>query len=229
LRAQLEKNIETDVLREEDWANKWKSFFKPLELGEKVLICPEWEEIPTDTERTVFKVNPGMSFGTGMHQSTQMCIMGLEKYLTVGDDILDMGCGSGILFIIALLLGANSALAFDIDPNSITNAKDNAKLNSVSESKFSVVAGNILTDEKLQNLVSEKQYDVVLANIVADVIIGLAPTVPSILKDDGYFITSGIVDCREQDVVDCLTKNGLEIVERFSKDDWRAFVCRKAN
>lgn len=229
LRATLNCEIQTDVLKEEDWANKWKSFFKPLELGEKVLICPEWEEIPENTGRTVFKVNPGMSFGTGMHQSTQMCITALEQAVFEGADVLDMGCGSGILFIIALLLGAGSAVAFDIDPNSITNAADNASLNDVASDKYKVLAGNILTDEKLIETVSEKKYDIVLANIVADVIIGLTPTVPALLKEDGYFITSGIVDCREEDVLKCLQENGFKVVERKSKDDWRAFVCKKAD
>ena len=225
----LSERIDTDILKEEDWANNWKQYFKPLEVGEKVLICPEWEAAPDDDElngRTVFRVNPGMSFGTGMHQSTQLCISNLEKYVRSESSVLDMGCGSGILFIIALLLGAGSASAFDIDPNSMKNACDNAALNGVSPERYEVFTGNILTDRELAERISVKKYDVVLANIVADVIIGLTPIVPDILTDDGVYITSGIISDREKDVLECFADAGLTVIDRKQKDDWVSFVCR---
>ena len=167
--------IHIDNMKEEDWANNWKKYFHPLEVGEKILIKPEWEELKDNTDRIVFNINPGMSFGTGGHYTTQLCIETLEKYIKPGVKVLDLGCGSGILSIISLLLGADSAFAIDIDPNAVDIAYQNAGMNDVDISKYTVKAGDIITNTELQNEIAKNEYDVVVANIVADVIIALAP------------------------------------------------------
>lgn len=212
-------------LSEEDWANNWKKYFHPMEIGEKILIKPEWEELTQDTDRIVFNINPGMTFGTGSHYTTQLCIENLEKYITDGSTMLDLGCGSGILSIISLLLGASCAVAVDIDPNAVDIAYQNAERNNVDKSKYHVYAGNILTDEELQSKISGK-YDVVAANIVADVIIGLTPKAREYMKDGGVFITSGIIEDRVDDVKAALEQNGFTIVDIKQRKDWVSIVCK---
>ena len=216
---------ECSTLNEEDWANNWKKYFHPMEIGEKILIKPEWEELTQDTDRIVFNINPGMTFGTGSHYTTQLCIENLEKYITDGSTMLDLGCGSGILSIISLLLGASCAVAVDIDPNAVDIAYQNAERNNVDKSKYHVYAGNILTDEELQSKISGK-YDVVAANIVADVIIGLTPKAREYMKDGGVFITSGIIEDRVDDVKAALEQNGFTIVDIKQRKDWVSIVCK---
>lgn len=196
-----------------------------MEIGEKILIKPEWEELTQDTDRIVFNINPGMTFGTGSHYTTQLCIENLEKYITDGSTMLDLGCGSGILSIISLLLGASCAVAVDIDPNAVDIAYQNAERNNVDKSKYHVYAGNILTDEELQSKISGK-YDVVAANIVADVIIGLTPKAREYMKDGGVFITSGIIEDRVDDVKAALEQNGFTIVDIKQRKDWVSIVCK---
>ena len=216
---------ECSTLNEEDWANNWKKYFHPMGIGEKILIKPEWEELTQDTDRIVFNINPGMTFGTGSHYTTQLCIENLEKYITDGSTMLDLGCGSGILSIISLLLGASCAVAVDIDPNAVDIAYQNAERNNVDKSKYHVYAGNILTDEELQSKISGK-YDVVAANIVADVIIGLTPKAREYMKDGGVFITSGIIEDRVDDVKAALEQNGFTIVDIKQRKDWVSIVCK---
>lgn len=216
---------ETLSLNEEDWANNWKKYFHPMEIGEKILIKPEWEEMSDKTNRIVFNVNPGMTFGTGSHYTTQLCIESLEKYIVPGSMMLDLGCGSGILSIISLLLGAAEATAVDIDPNAVDVAYENAERNGVDKSKYHVYAGNILTDTGLQQKISGK-YDVVAANIVADVIIGLTPKAREYMKDGGVFITSGIIEDRVEDVKAVLIENGFEITDIKQRKDWVSIICR---
>ena len=216
---------ETLSLNEEDWANNWKKYFHPMEIGEKLLIKPEWEELPEPSDRIVFNVNPGMTFGTGSHYTTQLCIEALEKYIEPGAKMLDLGCGSGILSIISLLLGASEATAVDIDPNAVDVAYENAARNNADKSKYHVFAGNILTDEALQSKIDGK-YDVVAANIVADVIIGLAPAARRYMKDGGVFITSGIIEDRAGDVKAALAECGFDIVDVKQRKDWVAIICR---
>ena len=216
---------ETLSLNEEDWANNWKKYFHPMEIGEKILIKPEWEELSDKTDRIVFNVNPGMTFGTGSHYTTQLCIESLEKYIAPGSRMLDLGCGSGILSIISLLLGAAEATAVDIDPNAVDVAYENAERNGVDKSKYHVYAGNILTDTGLQQKISGK-YDVVAANIVADVIIGLTPKAREYMKDGGVFITSGIIEDRVEDVKAALIENGFEITDIKQRKDWVSIICR---
>ena len=217
--------VETDTLNEEDWANNWKQYFHPLEIGEKILVCPEWE-IKEDTDRMIFKINPGMTFGTGSHHTTRLCIEQLEKYITEGCDMADLGCGSGILSVISLMLGAKHATAVDIDYNAHDIAYANADLNGVDKSLYRVLTGNVLSDEKLTEEISDRKYDVVCANIVADVIIALLPFAKKIMKEDGIFITSGIIVDRCADVEAALAENGFTVSEKHRDADWICMVCK---
>lgn len=218
--------IEIDNTKEEDWANNWKKYFHPLEVGKKVMIKPEWEELSEPTDRIVFNINPGMSFGTGSHYTTQLCIENLEDYVKSGVKVLDLGCGSGILSIISLLLGADSAFAVDIDPNAADIAYENAQRNDVDISKYTVKAGDIITNEELQKEIAQNKYDVVLANIVADVIIALAPKAKEFMKEGGVFITSGIIEDRVEDVKAALDKCGFTVVKIDQRKDWVSIVCK---
>lgn len=213
-------------MREEDWANGWKKYFRPLPVGEKVLICPAWEPVPPEAAgRTVFLVDPGMTFGTGTHESTRLCIRAEAKSLKAGADVLDVGCGSGILSVIALELGARSALALDIDPNSRRIAHQNAARNGVDDRRYTVLTGDILTDPALRERVQTRRYGLVLSNIVADVILRLAPMVPGLLAPGGTFICSGIIDERAGEVAEGLAKYGLAVRERQQENGW---VCLTA-
>ena len=218
--------IELDNTSEEDWANNWKKYFHTLEIGKKLVIKPEWEELTEPTDKVVFSINPGMSFGTGSHYTTQLCIEALEEYVKQDDMMLDLGCGSGILSVISLMLGAKEAYAVDIDPNAVTVAYENADRNNVSRSRYHVMSGNILTDTGLQKTLGERKYDVIAANIVADVIIGLAPKTKEYLKEGGVFITSGIIEDREDDVRSALEKCGFKIEDIRRRRDWLSIICR---
>lgn len=217
--------IEIVSLMEEDWANNWKQYFKPTEVGEKVLICPEWEEVP-DTDRKVFKVNPGLTFGTGTHHSTRMCIEHLEKIVGEGTRLIDIGCGSGILSIISLILGAESATAIDIDENCVHVAYENLEMNGISADKYRVLSGDILTNKALFDEISDGKYDVVVANIVADVIIALLPTAEELIKDGGLFVCSGIIDERLPDVENALAKSRFEIDRVVHSGGWSSILCK---
>lgn len=217
--------ITSDSLAEQDWAENWKKYYKPLTVGEKILIVPEWENAENTEGKTVFTINPGMSFGTGTHQSTQLCIESLEKHIKNGDSVLDLGCGSGILSIISMLLGADHALAIDIDPNAAKIASENAEKNNIDLAKYKTAAGNILTDENIQSLIAGEQYDIILANIVADVIIALAPMAKKALKNGGYFICSGIILERIADVKNALENAGYKILNVCEKGEWASVTA----
>ncbi len=218
--------VEADGINTEDWANNWKQYFHPMEVGEKLLIKPMWEDLDKPTDRLVFNINPGMSFGTGSHYTTQLCIEAIEKYIKPGDKMLDLGCGSGILSIISLMLGASEAVAVDIDPNAADTAYENADMNNIDKSHYKVLTGNVVTDPDIQAEISKNKYEVVAANIVADVIIGLAPKAREYMKEGGVFITSGIISDREEDVKNALSENGFEIVSVQRRKDWVSIVCR---
>ena len=218
--------VEQNSLNEEDWANNWKKYFHPLEIGENILVCPEWE-VKEDTDRMVFKINPGMTFGTGSHHTTKLCIEKLEKIIKPGFDMADLGCGSGILSVISLMLGAKHATAVDIDSNAVNIAYENAERNNVDKNTYRVIAGNILSEDGPNNIIADRKYDVVCANIVADVIIAMLPFALDILKDDGTFITSGIILDRGEDVKRALSHNGFEIIEQSVSGEWMCLVCRK--
>ncbi len=216
--------VATENVKDEDWSEIWKQYFHPIPVGEKVLICPVWEQTNNTDGRTVFTVNPGMSFGTGSHPSTRFCIEEIEKHLQKDDTVLDLGCGSGILSIIALLLGAKDAIAIDIDPNAVDVAYSNLSLNQLSKENYHAFAGDILTDINLRNDLGK--YDLVIANIVADVIIGLSGFVRQFMKEDGTFICSGIILERLDEVVSALESAGLTVQEIRKDTDWAAITCK---
>ena len=209
--------IHIDNMKEEDWANNWKKYFHPLEVGEKILIKPEWEELKDNTDRIVFNINPGMSFGTGGHYTTQLCIETLEKYIKPGVKVLDLGCGSGILSVAGLLLGAGSAVGVDIDALAVKTAVANAEINHVGD-KFTGICGNLA--DKVTGT-----FDVVVANIVADVVILLTKDAPRFMKLDTVYIMSGIIDTREDDVLACLADK-FEIIDRKEEKGWVALAAK---
>lgn len=213
-------------IKEEDWANNWKKYFKPFAIGDKIIIKPSWEELKEPTDKIVLKIDPAHIFGTGTHETTQLCIEFIEEFVKKDDLVFDIGCGSGILSIASLLLGAKSADAIDIDANAVDVAYENAERNDIDKSRYDVVAGNILNDETLHQKYSGKKYDVVEANIVADVIIALSEQVPEYIKNKGIFITSGIIKEREQDVKEALQKNHFTVLDTKYKKDWVAIVSR---
>ncbi len=218
--------ISLENMSEQDWAENWKQYYKPLKVGKHILIKPEWEPLEDSEGRTVFNINPGMSFGTGTHQSTQLCIEGLENYIKDGDSVLDLGCGSGILSIIALLLNANDALAVDIDPNAAKIAIENASKNGFAAPRYQAIAADVLSDTDARKRICEKKYDIVLANIVADVIIALAPFAKSVLKEDAVFICSGIILERIDDVKKALADSNFKILEINEKGEWASIIAK---
>ena len=215
--------ITTDNVKDEDWSEIWKQYFHPIPVGKNILICPAWE-IPEDTGgKTVFKVNPGMSFGTGSHPSTRFCLEEIENYIKPGDTLLDLGCGSGILSITARLLGASECVAVDIDPNATDVAYTNLALNNLPREGYDTYTGDITTDTDLREKLGK--HDLVIANIVADVIIAIAPFVNEFMKETSTFICSGIILERLDEVKEALCDNGLDIVTVRSDDDWAAIVA----
>lgn len=212
----------TSNLNDEEWLNKWRDYYKPFTIGNRIFIKPVWEDCEIPDGRVVFNINPGHVFGTGLHQTTQLCMLELEKYINNESVVADLGCGSGILSIISLLLGAKSAFAVDIDANAIKTAYENAELSGVDVRKYYVTSGNVIGDKELQDEIGYDKYDVVVANIIADVICAISPVVPAQLKKGGVFIASGIIKDRINDVYDALDKCGLKVVNTATKDEW---VC----
>lgn len=215
--------IKSENVADKDWSEIWKQYFHPISVGKNILIQPAWEKADAPQGKCVFTVNPGMSFGTGSHPSTRFCLEEIEKYIKDGDSVLDLGCGSGILSITALLLGAKSAVAVDIDSNATDVAYDNLALNHLSKDLYTTYTGDITFDADLRGKLG--RHDIVIANIVADVIIALAPYVRSFMKDDAVFICSGIILERLDEVKSALTENGLKIKEIKNDDDWAAITC----
>lgn len=212
---------ELSSIREEDWANNWKQYFKPVKIGEKLVIKPSWEEYENDGSRIVLEIDPASSFGTGQHHTTRLCLELLEKSLKNGDRILDMGCGSGILSIGAMLLGAESAVAVDIEQNAAETAMENAVKNHISPEKYETFYGNILTDENLAGRIDAK-YDVIAANIVADVLIAMKDHFVRYIKNGGTLIVSGIIEERMHEVIGVLEEAGFNAPEINVKEGWAA-------
>ena len=208
-------------VREEDWANNWKQYFKPLEIGDKLLIKPSWEEIPEGETRKILEIDPASSFGTGQHNTTQLCLELVEKYLGDGDRVLDLGCGSGILSIGAVLLGAQECTAIDIDANSVKIAGENAEKNNIPAEKYHAICGNVIDDSALVAEIGTG-FDMVCANIVADVLIGMSGLFKGFLKQGGRLIVSGIIDMRKDEVLDVIKAQGFVLDEIREKEDWVA-------
>lgn len=213
----------TTPLGENDWAYSWQKYYKPLPVGDRLYIVPDWERSnPIPEGKIPLYLNPGLTFGTGSHASTQLCLMGVEAHTLAGDMILDLGCGSGILSIAALTLGAKSAVAVDIDPKAVGVAYENAALNQIKKNRYTVKAGDVLSDKILLAEIAQQKYHLIVANIVADVIISLSQTVGSLLAQGGIFICSGIIDTRGYEVENALKQNGFVITNRREKDGWLA-------
>lgn len=218
---------ETIRLREYDWAHSWQKYYHPLAIGERLYIVPEWErDTPTPEGKVRLLLNPGLTFGTGNHASTQMCLEGIQDYVRPGCEVLDLGCGSGILAIAALCLGASHAVGVDIDPKAVDVAYENAALNGLGKDRCRYLAGNVISDASLLEELKQYRAPLVLANIVADVIIPLSAAVPELMEPDGVFLCSGIIDERADEVVEALAKNGLKVFRRFERTGWAALAAR---
>ena len=222
--VKAEFEISVKAVEDSDWENNWKEFYKPLEIGEKFLVVPEWEEAAAEG-RVPLRLDPGLMFGTGSYATTRMCLAAFEKYAGKGKTALDLGCGSGILGIGALVLGCDSAVGVDIDPKAPDIVMDNAALNGIGSDRLKVYAGDIIGDASLRKMLGAG-YDMVLANIVSDVIIPLAPHVRAFMAEEGVFITSGIIDGREDEVRSAIEAAGFEIMRHYHEEEWHCFECR---
>ena len=204
---------------DEDWENNWKQYYQPLKIGSKLLVVPEWLHPENPEHRVEVLLDPGMIFGTGAHASTQMCMEELERAIQGGEEVLDLGSGSGILSITALLLGAEHATGVDIDPKAEDIARQNAAINQLGSDRFTALTGDVIGDKAMMEKL-QKRYDIVLANIVADVIIPLAPAAAGFLTEDSIFICSGILNTRLSEVLAALEKAGMQILSTQQQDDW---------
>lgn len=212
--------IDQNACYKEEWENNWKQYFHTMEIGDRLVIKPKWEDYDNQGGRKVLSIEPGLAFGSGTHETTRLCLETLEPYITPDTTVLDIGCGSGILSIAALLLGAKRATGVDIDPLAVKTARENGLENGFSAPQYEVLCGNLATDVK-------GKFDVVVANIVVDVIILFCKDVGRFLNDGGVFITSGIIDTREQDVLDAFRQYGFTVTARHTKNGWVCFTCER--
>ena len=215
------------ALPETDWEESWKDNYPPQEIGEKLVVLPYWLADSYEGDRLPVILDPGLTFGTGAHPSTQMVIGAMENLLKPNGSCLDLGSGSGILSIAALRLGAKSAIGVDIDPKAEDIARENSRYNGFDTPEFTALTGNVLSDKKLMDTLCSRRYDLVLVNIVADVIIALSPVLPQVLDAQSTLICSGILDTRLDDVVSALQKAGLTVTETFAKEDWRCVTAKR--
>ena len=222
------RTLTASETEDKDWINNWKQYFKPFTV-DHILIKPTWEEIPPEhKDKLLIQIDPGTAFGTGMHETTQLCIRQLEKRVKKGEQVLDVGTGSGILGIAALKLGAGHVRGTDLDENAITAVGENLASNQISPEQFEVIQGNIIDDKRIQDWAGYEAYDLVTANILADVIIPLVDVIPAHLKKGGYFITSGIINMKEEAVKAAFAANSaFEVEEITYQGEWVSITARK--
>ena len=222
-----EGTITESQTEDKDWINNWKQYFHQFYVDD-ILIIPSWEEVkPEDQDKMIIHIDPGTAFGTGMHETTQLCMRQLKKYVNKDTQILDVGTGSGILSIAALKLGAAHAVGTDLDPCAISAVKENLEANEVPVTAMDMILGNIIDDKKIQDEVGYEKYDIVVANILADVLIPLTPVILHQMKKGGLYITSGIIDDKEESVVAAVKAAGLEVVEITHQGEWVSVTARK--
>ena len=212
---------------DKDWINNWKQYFKQFYVDD-ILIIPSWEEVKEeDKDRMIIHIDPGTAFGTGMHEPTQLCIRQLKKYVTSETELLDVGTGSGILSIVALKLGAKHAVGTDLDPCAVPAVEENKEANEIPVEAFDMMIGNIIDDKEVQDKVGYEKYDIVVANILADVLVPLTPVILNQMKKGGIYITSGIIDDKEETVVNAVKAAGLEVLEVTHQGEWVSVTARK--
>ena len=222
-----EGTIVVDETEDIDWINNWKQYFKQFYVDD-ILIIPSWEEVKEeDKDRMIIHIDPGTAFGTGMHETTQLCIRQLKKYVTKDTVLLDVGTGSGILSIVALKLGASHAVGTDLDPCAVPAVEENKEANQIPDGDFEMMIGNIIDDREIQDAAGYEKYDIVTANILADVLVPLTPVIVQHMKKDGIYITSGILDVKESVVVEAVKKAGLEVLEVTHQGEWVSVTARK--
>ena len=222
-----ECTITESETEDKDWINNWKQYFKQFYVDD-ILIIPSWEEVkPEDRDKMIIHIDPGTAFGTGMHETTQLCIRQLKKYVTKDTELLDVGTGSGILSIIALKLGARHAVGTDLDPCAVPAVEENKEVNGIPVEAFDMMIGNIIDDKEVQDQAGYEKYDIVTANILADVLIPLTPVIVHQMKKGAYYITSGILDVKEEVVVEAVKAAGLTVVEVTHQGEWVSVTARK--
>lgn len=222
-----ECSIEESETEDVDWVNNWKQYFHQFYVDD-ILIIPSWEDVkPEDEDKMVIHIDPGTAFGTGMHETTQLCIRQIRKHVTPDTEILDVGCGSGILGMLALKFGAKHSVGTDLDPCAIDATYENMEVNGISKDQYEVMIGNIIDDKAVQDKVGYECYDIVVANILADVLVALTPVIVNQLKKGGIYITSGIIDDKEETVVEAVKKAGLEVLEVTYQGEWVSVTAQK--
>ncbi|MGN0400497.1 MAG: 50S ribosomal protein L11 methyltransferase [Blautia sp.] len=222
-----EGTITTSQTEDKDWINNWKQYFKQFYVDD-ILIIPSWEEVKEeDKDRMIIHIDPGTAFGTGMHETTQLCIRQLKKYVTKDTELLDVGTGSGILSIVALKLGAKHAVGTDLDPCAVPAVEENKEANHIPVQDFEMMIGNIIDDKETQDKVGYEKYDIVVANILADVLVPLTPVILAQMKKGGIYITSGIIDDKEETIVNAVKNAGLEVLEVTHQGEWVSVTARK--
>ena len=222
-----ECTIEESETEDVDWVNNWKQYFHQFYIDD-ILVIPSWENVkPEDSDKMVIHIDPGTAFGTGMHETTQLCIRQLKKYVTEDTEILDVGCGSGILGMLALKFGAKHSVGTDLDPCAIDATYENMDNNGISRDQYEVMIGNIIDDKAVQDKVGYEKYDIVAANILADVLVPLTPVIIHQMKKGGIYITSGIIEDKEDVVVEAVKEAGLEVLEVNHQGEWVSVTARK--